>query len=166
MSDLDPYVVQDVQTLVDPRSGQPTPEYRRVLEYQNIYLFNVWQFLTGGTGTVELGDLKKEIAGNEVLSLQALSTAIKALSKDEIVYYSVSSAHTTSDNEFVRVTAAATITLNANPDDGEEVWVQPSSDVTVTVSGDINDQTEYKIHRAYDVAHFKYIDDAGEWVIQ
>lgn len=123
---------------------------------------------TGGTtdDTTSLSD-KIESVENQTYRLQNIQALFQTIFDDQqIRYYSVSSAHTTSGNEFVRVTATATVTLNSNPKGGEEVWVQPSSDIIVTVSGDVNDQTEYKIHRAYDVAHFKYIDDAGEWVIQ
>jgi len=118
---------------------------------------------TGGT-TDDTSSLGEKI--NSVENQSAMLQAIVSQFIDDTEYYSISSDRTTEGNEFIRATASCTITLNSNPEDGEKVWIQPSVDELVTVSGDINDQSSMVIHRAYDVMHLVYISDAGEWVIQ
>lgn len=60
--------------------------------------------------------------------------------------------------------AAATVTLNAYPVDGEDAIIC-RRDALVTVSGDINGATSLLIGSKYDTAHLKYSLIAGEWMI-
>jgi len=118
---------------------------------------------TGGTtdDTSSLGDKINSIENQTALNLALVSSLLK-----DVSYYAPSSSHTTSGNEIVRPSASLTVTLNANPEDGEQVRIQPTVDGLVTVSGDINDQTSIVIHRAYDFIDLVYLADAGKWVIQ
>ena len=61
-------------------------------------------------------------------------------------------------------TAAATVTLNANPHDGESVKIS-RRDGTVTVNGDINGTTSILIPSKYDTMQLVYSAEAGEWAI-
>lgn len=61
-------------------------------------------------------------------------------------------------------TAAATVTLNLTPDDGEDVIIWRGN-AQVTVSGAINGGTSLVIANKYDAPHLKYSLDAGEWAI-
>jgi len=61
-------------------------------------------------------------------------------------------------------TAAATVTLNPYPADGESVKISRRN-AAVTVSGPINGGTSIMIALKYDTAHLIYSIIAGEWVI-
>lgn len=80
---------------------------------------------------------------------------------------SASAAFTTTGSQIIICTntAAITITLNDNPDDGEQVHIVRQNTGAVTVSGDINGDTSLTIGQRYSSPHLVFTIDAGEWSI-
>lgn len=85
--------------------------------------------------------------------------------KFEVV--STSSDYTTKGNEIIICTntSAITITLNATPEDIEQVHVVRQNTGAVTVSGTINGQSSLAIGQRYSSPHLVYTIDGGEWSI-
>lgn len=72
---------------------------------------------------------------------------------------------TTSDQIIIcNNTAAATITLNSQPEDGEEVHIKRRQ-AAVTVSGSIDGGAFIRLLSRYDSLHLVYTAEAGEWSI-
>lgn len=173
MATADPYVQPIPQSIL--RSGDD--EMRAWFEYDNRWKHDIWQKLGGGGDSVE--DSADVAAANEIQISQIqgliafLQQRIQDLENDvplptpvkQYSFVSISSSYTTAGNEYIRVTAAATITLNSTPGHMEEVFVQPTSNVVVTISGSINGDTELVMNHAYDLAHLVYHADIGEWII-
>lgn len=159
MSSADPYVVRIPQWVYK----QNDEELRAWFDYDNRWKHDIWQQLGGGDD---------DVSGLQSLieSLEIQLSYLRALVKkniEKVKFSSQSTSYTTSSNEYIRATAAGiTITLNPLPRDLEEVWVQPTINGLVTISGSINGASELIMHHAYDVAHLKFISDANEWVIQ
>lgn len=136
--------------------------FKENTELQNNYFFQLERILqqlyrrSGGT-TDEVSD--------KSLDFSASFTPLFHNYAQLPEFYSISAAHTTSGDEFLRPTAACTITLNADPDEGEHVTIQPNGDFMVTISGDINGETSIVMHRAYDLINLKYSFEVGEWSI-
>jgi hypothetical protein len=158
----DPYIVRIPEVVADPKTGRATDEFMQWLVYDNRFKHDLWQDISGPSS--DITEINEKISQNESFGLY-LNALIDSL-KDRTAYYSVSSTHTTSGNEFVRVTASTTVTLNSTPIDLEEVWVQPNGFFQVTISGTINGESSVIVNGAYDTVHLKYLADAGEWVIQ
>lgn len=74
-------------------------------------------------------------------------------------------AYTTTGSQFVTCsnTAAMTVTLNAYPEDGENVEIV-RRDALVTVSGDVAGGTSFTIRRPYDAPSMRYSAEHGEWL--
>ncbi len=85
-------------------------------------------------------------------------------SQDDIYVHLVASNYTTIGNEFIQVTAACSITLNALPRYREKVSIQPTGNFNVTVVGTINGQSNIIIHHAYDLIAIEYTELG--WVIK
>ena len=108
---------------------------------------------------------------NQLLQLDKLRTLIYSLlSRVDIAepkIVSTSTDHTTNGNEVVICTntSAITITLNTNPDDGEQVHIKRQNTGRVNVIGDIDGDTEKAITLRYDSPHLVFTVDAGEWSI-
>tara|TARA_R110000772_G_scaffold107621_3_gene210148 strand:+ start:489 stop:902 length:414 start_codon:yes stop_codon:yes gene_type:complete len=77
---------------------------------------------------------------------------------------SVSGNYSTLANDYIRVSAAATITLNTSPVNNETVLIQPIANVKVIVSGNINGQTEYIMNHAYDLMSLRFLSSG--WIIE
>lgn len=75
-------------------------------------------------------------------------------------------ALTTYGDEFITGlnTAAAVVTLNDFPADGEEVFIW-RGDALITVMGDINGGTSLTIGAKYSSPHLRYLAAAGVWGI-
>ena len=83
----------------------------------------------------------------------------------EVITASVDFTTTGSQVIICTNTAAITITLNANPDDGEQVHIKRQNIGSVTVSGDIDGRTSLTIGQRYSSPHLIFTVDAGEWSI-
>ncbi|MEE9304397.1 MAG: hypothetical protein V3U84_11540 [Thiotrichaceae bacterium] len=75
-------------------------------------------------------------------------------------------ALTTTGNQLIvcNNTAAATVTLNPNPSDGERVHIK-RRDAGVTISGDVDGVTSLTIANIYDAPHLVYSSLADEWML-
>jgi hypothetical protein len=73
---------------------------------------------------------------------------------------------TTTGDEYITClnTAAAVITMNPFPDDGEDVIIAMRN-AQITANGPINGGSTLIVPNQYDTAHLKYSLDAGEWAI-
>lgn len=135
------------------------PDIRAYQTAINKIIFQLWVNSPSGTlGTSEGGD-----------STTALISSLYQSLNDGLETYVSSTAanYTCLDgvNEFIRVTAACTITLSANPEDHEIKIIQPSGNFIVTVSGSINGGSSMIMNHAYDCMTVKYSVDLGGWVI-
>ena len=83
----------------------------------------------------------------------------------ELTTYSISADRTTKGNEFLRVTASCEVMLNATPEDGVVVKVQPNGYFIVTITGQINGDSSLIMNGAYDLAVLEYSSVLSEWVI-
>lgn len=90
--------------------------------------------------------------------------------EDDFSSVSTSTAYTTTGLEdLVIATASLTVSLNASPDDGETVKVKRATTAGyVTVSGNgntIDGDSTFTMVNNYGSFTFKYVEDAGEWLI-
>ena len=94
----------------------------------------------------------------------SLITPVTAIEKEVI---STSADFTTTGDQIIICTntAAITITLNATPDESEQVHIVRQNTGAVTVSGAINGDTSLTIGQRYSSPHLIYTVDAGEWNI-
>lgn len=137
----------------DSRTGQMNKEWVDWFNYDNLWKQQIWQKLGGGSDAIQDGDI-----GFSYLEALSYNKKFNELS--------ISSDRTTSGDEFLRVTAACTITLNSSPDDGEIVKVQPDGNFKVIISGAINGDNEIIMFGAYDLAELQYSAEHSEWVIK
>ena len=110
-----------------------------------------------------IGDLLERV---EDLENSANSVDVSIKNLETFALGAGDTALTTTGDQFIPCvnTAAAVITLNLQPEDGEDaiIW---RGNAQVTVSGAINGGTSIVIRQRYDAPHFKYSLDAGEWAI-
>jgi len=141
---------------------RPTKDIDLDLDYYFASLERIMQQLYLRTGGAA-GNTSSGIG--EAIGMMGLSTADKFKPVDP-VFFSISSAHTTSGNEFIRATAAATVTLRTSPDDREEVTVFVAGyfNVTISSSDTISGESTFLISKNTKVVTFEYFSDIGEWV--
>lgn len=194
MANVDPYVIPIPRTITDPKTGGPSDEFFAWLRYDNRWKHDIWVRTGAGDDAVEetqLGELydpgmqtsnsdelidELEVS-TEMAVIQDVVERLEELENDhqEPVYlkalepYTVATgdtAYTTAGDQFITClnTAAAVITLNATPDDGEEVIIW-RGDNSVTVSGSINGSTSIVLASQYDAPHLKYSAAAGVWAL-
>lgn len=157
----DPYIIP-IPSKVSRSDGAPSDEFVQWLIYDNRFKHDLWQYVVGPSNTID--DIKNDIVDVES-RVDQLETDVEAL-RESYDYYSINSSRTTAGNEFIRANAELTITLNSNPEPYERVYVQLTADVTVTISGSINDTSEIKMHRAYDTVELVYFSDISGWIIK
>ena len=112
------------------------------------------ELISSDSGVVE----EVEGLGNELALLtppQIEETEVIATSTD----------FTTTGSQIIICTNATTITitLNATPDDVEQVHIVRQNTGAVTVSGAINGDTALTIGNRYSSPHLVYTIDSGEW---
>ena len=86
---------------------------------------------------------------------------------EEVEVISASANFTTTGSQIIICTnpAAIIITLNATPDDGEQLHIKRQNTGAVTVSGNIDGSVTLAIGLRYSSPHLVYTVDAGEWSI-
>lgn len=113
----------------------------------------------------ELPHLTQKITTLDSASYEMRSWMERVSSALNPVFSSISSStYTTSGNEFLRFTAACTVTLNASPENGEIVEFQPDGSFTITINGPINGGSSTSLSTAYDFLKLRYVVELGEWV--
>jgi hypothetical protein len=194
MANVDPYVVPIPRQITDPITGAPSDEFLAWLRYDNRWKHDIWVRTGAGDDSVDetqLGELYdpgiqtsnadeliSELEVNaEMIAVNELAERVEELENDPgeglLVKYlepftvgTGDTAYTTAGDQFITClnTAAAIITLNATPDDGEEcvIW---RGDGAVTVSGSINGSSSIVLASQYDAPHLKYSAAAGVWCL-
>lgn len=134
-------------------------------------------YLNTDNGPDSLGDVSTRLAAAEAAisllqtELDAAELAITANADDiavlqaltDITYYTVSSAHTVSGNEFIEATDTLTITLDSTPTDRQFISVYHNAGAGKRVS--ITDGTGTDIMLVdQSVISYSYSDDFGQWV--
>jgi hypothetical protein len=193
MATVDPYVIKLPDVITDS-NGRPSEEFRAWLNYDNRWKHDIWIRTGGGDDAVvesQIGELYEPgiqtsnsdelIEGLEVSQemqliqdllerveeLEAAQTTDLDIKKlESYTVQAGDTSFTTTADQFVSClnTATATITLNLEPEDGEDVIIWRGA-AAVTVVGSINGGSSLVIPSIYDAPHFKYSLDAGEWAI-
>lgn len=148
-------------------------ELRDYFIYQQEYLFKLWLRTGGGDdsiSSIENGELYEpgiQTSDSEELEteLDPFETLPGGLFPVEVI--SVADSYTTTGDQILICTNASdiTVTLNATPDDGEQVHIKKAGDGMVTVSGTVDGQATTDIIFKYDSPHLVYTLEAGEWSI-
>ncbi len=162
---------------VDPRLGQipealqKDPIVRRYFEDLERFWHDMW---------VKVGAGSDPISDSEEFSIEDTSTNAETLEEFEVdlsllippqvigkEVISTSSDFTTTGEQIIICTntAAITITLNANPGDGEQVHIKRQNTGRVDVAGEIDGDTIKSITLRYDSPHLIFTVDAGEWSV-
>lgn len=171
-----------------PKELLKNPATRAFFEYLIRFLHDLWKRTGGGNDLIDqgdFGDLNSSASyqgasdqSNEVVNFlreQEPSEITRHFQEhgapilEPVRFNNLESggtALTTTGPEIVLCfnTAAATVTLNAKPQDGESVKIS-RRDALVTVSGSINGGTSIVILSKYDTAQLVYSAEAGEWAI-
>lgn len=172
MANVDPYVVQLPRVMIDPNTGMPTAEMSQWFHYDNRWKQDIWIRTGGGddliadAGNTEEASILSDLM-DRVEELEArLDQPVDLKRLDDFTIEAGDTAFTTTGDQFITClnTADATITLNPNPADGEDLIIW-RTDAGVVVSGDINGGTSLTINSAYDAPHLKYSLAAEEWAI-
>lgn len=180
MAKVDPFVIPI------PRAMHADPEVRFYHEYLNKFLHDLWIRTGGGSDLINDESLRWAplfsseseglTSGGSAPSYSPLSDktdsgfitgyAFNRGSEDKEIL-SISADYTTTGNEIIICTntSAITITLNPNPDDGEEVHIKRQNTGAVAVVGDIDGETSITPVLRYDSPHLVYTVDANEWSI-
>ncbi len=182
MASVDPFVIQW------PRQWMEDDEIRPVIEYLNRFLHDLFIRTGGGDDSVSDSDSDifdpgiqlvdgeglediDDIGLEPSLSFDPDDIDLPELdypsSKDQVEVIGITANYTTTGDQIVVCsnTAAITVTLNANPDDGEQVHIKRQGTALVTVSGAIDGDTSKDITFRYDSPHLVFTIDAGEWSI-
>jgi hypothetical protein len=156
-----------VAELIPPRRDEPQSE-------GGIPTLRFSEFLERQSDEVNavVGDLLSALMASPPLSAQdaddltAFALAPPPLIDRVLEVISVDSAFTTTGSQIIICTNVSdtTITLNATPDDGEQVHIKRQSG-PVFVSGAIDGTTGKRIRTKYDAPHLVYTLAAGEWSI-
>lgn len=177
-----------------PRELLKNPETRAFFEYLVRFLHDIWKRTGGGNDLIDQGDFGdiNSSAGYQSTTNQSsevvnfmreqepseITRHIQEQEAPELTGAPIlepvrfnnlatgGTALTTTGPEVVLCfnTAAATVTLNANPQDGESVKIS-RRDGSVAVNGDINGTTSITILSKYDTMQLVYSVEAGEWAI-
>ena len=177
-----------------PKELLKDPATRAFFEYLIRFLHDLWKRTGGGNDLIDqgdFGDLNSSASyqsaidqGTEIVNSyrdQCSSEIIGHIQEQEapemqgapilepVRFNNLAAsgtALTTTGPEVVLCfnTAAATVTLNANPQDGESVKIS-RRDGSVAVNGDINGATSITILSRYDTMQLVYSVEAGEWAI-
>ena len=140
------------------------PEFNNYLDQLERFAEQMYRRVGGSTDAVADTD----IGFYQPIDIDSIISQISDFPpspQPSVNYYTVSGSHTTSGDEFLRVTSAATITLNPNPDDRESVAIQPSGNFRVTILGAINGGTSLVMSHEYDLCNLVFISDIGDWVV-
>jgi hypothetical protein len=150
MTIIDPFYLRIPQVFLQ------NPETRDYFERLNRFANETWTALTGGTGS----DLITETAKKELFPWDITP-------RQTVIYSSVSTAYTTTGYERILiVTSPTTITLNANPADGEIVSVKRRTAAgNVVISGTIDGASSYTILLNNEGVTLMYSVEALEWLI-
>jgi hypothetical protein len=154
-------------------------ELRPYFESLRTILYQLWQRTGGSSDAIEALQADEPfdagISGASFINLleefentDAISDHYRPLhpATEAVPVVSVSSAYTTTGSAVIIATAALTITLNASPDDQEEVAIQRATTAgPVVVSGTINGDTSYHMVGNYESKVFRYVLASAEWII-
>lgn len=151
---------------------QLTPALNAYFEYLERLVQQTYLRTGGGVDEIENALVLASLDGSEVASLEDRLQMVEDMpfvqikDLESITVDTGDTAFTTTGDQFITClnTAKATITLNPNPDDGEDVIVWPTA-AQVTVSGSINGESSLVIPNPYDAPHLKYSLAAEEWAI-
>lgn len=137
--------------------------------------FITWiESLTTQTNEVvsEISETSELISGSSLADeiteeLEVDLTLITPSFPTEIEVISTSANFTTTGDQVIICTntAAITITLNATPDDGEQVHIKRQNIGALTVSGAIDGSTSLEIGLRYSSPHLVFTLAANEWSI-
>ena len=129
---------------------------------------------------VKLGEGNDPVSDSEEFSIEDTSTNSELLEEFETEFSQIvmpviketeviatSTDFTTTGSQIIICTntAAITITLNATPDDAEQVHIVRQNTGAVAVSGAINGDTSLTIGNRYSSPHLVFTIDADEWNI-
>ena len=181
MAQVDPFVYPI------PKGLQIDAEVRAYFEYLNRFLHDIWVRTGSGDDAIQNESIqelypwipdKESESGSDIsnlfinrnqiqqdlLSLYAPPQTFKPL--EIITIETGDTAFTTTASQDITClnTSAAIVTLNANPEDGEEVIVA-RRDALVTINGAIDGDTTLVIVFQYDTPHLRYSASASEWCL-
>ena len=129
---------------------------------------------------VKLGEGGDPVSDAEEFSIEDTSTSLElleeldtefsqltmpAIKEAEVIATNADFTTTGSQIIICTNTAAIDITLNSNPDDGEQLHIKRQNVGRVNVIGAIDGDTQKAIVFRYDSPHLIYTVDAGEWSI-
>jgi hypothetical protein len=148
---VDPFIAPIPQPWIDD------PEVGPFAEYLNRFLHDLWVRTGGGNDAISDSGVKE-------LYPWATFTPTRFLEDIEIA--AGDTAFTTTIDQFIvcNNTAAATITLNTEPEDGEELVIARRN-AGVIMAGVVNGKTNPSLALKLDTAHLKFSVAAGEWVV-
>lgn len=176
MANVDPYVTR-IPVKLTNQDGTLSGEGRAWFNYLDRWLHDMWIRSGGGNDNISQSGIKQlynqalqtsEENTQDLLNIAYSSTqpVILADGFELITVATGDTAFTTTGNQVVicNNTAAATITLNALPDDGEELHIK-RRDTSVTVSGTVDGNTSTPIPSKFDSMHLVFTLAAAEWSI-
>jgi len=168
LAKVDPFVVKW------PDKWTRDPQIEPVIRYLNRFLHDLWQRTGGGDDSIssiengELYDPGIQTFDHEEFERDQIIPElerVEVLEPIEVVTTSVDLTTTGSQVVICTNTSAITITLNANPDDGEQLHIKRQNTGSINVSGAIDGDTLKSIAKRYDSPHLIFTIDAGEWSI-
>lgn len=154
--DVDPFI-EEFPTQWVGKDGRLTDEAVHYLEYSERWMHDMWQRSGAGDDAVSEQGIKE-------LYPWATFTPVRLLEDIEIA--AGDTAFTATADQFIvcNNTATATITLNTEPEDGEEVVIARRN-AGVIMAGIVNGKTNPSLAFKLDTAHLKFSVAAGEWVV-
>jgi hypothetical protein len=162
--------------IVDPRTGVPTKSFYDILngltvdsETNETILETIYQTTDFGMSGTEVAtepaafDIKLAMQPDLSGDLHELRK-LTQLKLDEIAAGATTYSAKGSTLLICNNTAAATITLNTSPFDGELLHVK-RRDATVSFTGTVDGRTDFSIQIPYQAIKLIYTASAGEWSV-
>lgn len=166
-------------TVVDPRLAQiprelqDTFDKRVYFEELERFLHDLWIRTGGGNDDIADESIKElypwipSKPEEQVSEMNMFPRPADPAKFGVLEVVSTSADYTTTGNQIIICTNTSdiTITLNATPEDTEQVHIVRQNAGGVTISGTINGQSSLVIGQRYSSPHLIYTIDGGEWSI-
>lgn len=165
MATLDPFVVQW------PQKWTNDPEIAPVVHYLNMYLHNLFEVTTGGSGESLIEDVtaaEKYPWPIAITPDEAKEFTYPAIHVEKQVFTSItkSESYTANDFEFINAKANALVTFPKYPCENSVIIIRNGDGSTIKLNGNgknMNGESTGIISKKETSIEFHYFIDSDEW---
>lgn len=182
MTTVDPYVIRIPEKFIES-DGTLTPEGRAWYDYDNRWKHDLWQLVTGGTGSDETGGTQEASANENQIAynfglIQDLLQRVEDLENDiqpQIDFtknfnnISTDVDYTANDWDFVNVKGGKMVTLPLSPEENSVVIVRNGDGTTIKINANgktINGEKNAVVIRQGTALFIHYFIDTDEWFVR